>query len=104
MATFPLTLDKQAEINAVVSDILREMAPDVVRIRFDFHEDWSGDPGVFFRVLLSDELDRKRFHEVATRVRNTLWDRVDFFGMGVFPYHNFRKEGEQAVLKEKSWE
>lgn len=104
MATYPPVVDKQAAIEALVADILREMAPDVVRIRFDFHEDWSGDPGVFFRVLLSDALDRKRFLEVARRVRDTIWKRVDFPALGVFPYENFRKESEQAVLKEKSWE
>jgi hypothetical protein len=103
MATFPPALDKQAEIEALVSDILREMSPDVVRIRFDFHEDWSGDPGVFFRVLLSDALDRDHFLEVARRVRNIIWERVDFLTMG-FPYSNFRKEGEQAVLRSKDWE
>lgn len=104
MATFPPAVDKQTAIESLVSDILREMSPDVVRIRFDFHEDWSGDPGVFFRVLLSDELDRKRFHEVATRVRDTIWERVDFPTMGVFPYENFRKESEQVVLQEQGWE
>jgi len=71
------------------------MSPEVVRIRFDIHEDWTGAPGAFFRVLLSDELDRKRFHEVATRVRDTLWERVDFLGMGMFPYENFRKESNR---------
>lgn len=50
VATFPAAVDNQAAIEAVVSDILREMAPDVVRIRFDFHDDRAGDPGVFFRV------------------------------------------------------
>lgn len=103
METIPPAVDKIAEINTAVSEILRTM-PDVVRIRFDIHDDWTGTPGAFFRVLLSDELDRKRFHELARRVRDTLWERVYLSDVGLFPYENFRKESEQAVLKEKSWE
>jgi hypothetical protein len=28
---------------------------------------------------------------------------VDFPGLGVFPYHNFRSESEQAMLQEPAW-
>jgi len=29
--------------------------------------------------------------------------QLDFAAMGVFPYHNFRSEPEQASLQEEAW-
>jgi hypothetical protein len=28
---------------------------------------------------------------------------MDFQALGVFPYHNFRSESEQAALREVAW-
>lgn len=98
-----ITFTKQAEINAVISEVVRLLAPDVVRIRFDFGEDWSGDPAIFFRVLLSDEAAERRLHEVTRRVVQALEDQVDFRSLGLFAYYNFRSVSEQAVLREEIW-
>jgi hypothetical protein len=50
---FPSATIKQSEINAAVSEVLRLLAPDVVHIRYDIGEDWSGDWAIFFRVVLA---------------------------------------------------
>jgi hypothetical protein len=101
---FPSVVTKQAEINAAVSEVIRLLEPDVVHIRYDIGQDWSGDWAIFFRVVLSDEASRKpRLREVATEVVRRLSDRLDFSSMGLFPYHNFRSVSEQAVLREEAW-
>jgi hypothetical protein len=96
-------VSKKPEINAAVSEVERLLAPDVVHIRFELAPDWSGDPSIFFRVLLSDEVTEARLHHVTRQVRNCLDDRLDFIGMGLFVYHNFRSVSEQAVLREEAW-
>ena len=46
------TLPTQDQVDQVV---LRELAPDVVRIRMNVTRDWTDDPAIYFRVILSDE-------------------------------------------------
>ncbi|MGO4884011.1 MAG: hypothetical protein ACLP59_24785 [Bryobacteraceae bacterium] len=99
----PVALNKLPEIDRVVAEVERLLAPDVVHIRYDIERDWAGDWAIFFRVLLSDEASKQRLREVATNVVWRLADRLDFPALGVFPYHNFRSASEQAVLREEAW-
>jgi hypothetical protein len=99
----PSAIAKQPEINAAISEVVGLLAPDVVHIRYDIGQDWSGDWAIFFRVLLSDEASRTRLREVATQVVRHLAERLDFPSMGLFPYHNFRSVSEQAELREEAW-
>jgi len=46
---------KQPQINAAVTDVVKELSPSVKKIRFDIGQDWSGQWAIFFRVLLSDD-------------------------------------------------
>src|SRR5260370_19725091 len=95
----PSAVTKQDEIQAAMDQVQRSLAPDVVRIRYEIGEDWSGQWAIFFRVVLTDDAAKHRLREVATRVVWDLAQQLDFPGMGVFPYHNFRSTSEQAVLQ-----
>jgi hypothetical protein len=99
----PSAVTKQQEIDAAVSEVAGMLAPDVVHIRSEIGRDWSGDWAIFFRVVLSDDASKQRLRQVATNVVWRLAERLDFPSMGVFPYHNFRSESEQATLQEEAW-
>jgi hypothetical protein len=99
----PSAVTKQTEIEAAIHDVVRALAPEVVRVRYDVGEDWSGQWAIFFRVVLSDDAARRRLRDVANKVVTELGGRLDFPGMGVFPYHNFRSVSEQAALREEAW-
>jgi hypothetical protein len=65
------TLPTQAQVDRIA----RDLAPDVVRIRLNISQDWSNDPAIYFRVILSDEASRgDRLADVAARVRSKLFD------------------------------
>ena len=99
----PSAVTKQLEIEAAIRRLESELASDVVRIRYEIGEDWSGQWAIFFRIVLTDEAARHRLREVASKVVWGLARRLDFPGMGVFPYHNFRSVSEQAALQEPAW-
>jgi len=99
----PSAVTKQAEIEAAIARVQQSIGPDVVRIRYEIGEDWSGQWAIFFRIVLSDEAARHRLRDVAPKVVWGLARQLDFPGMGVFPYHNFRSVSEQAVLQEPAW-
>lgn len=99
----PPAVTKQAEIDVAIHRVQQSVGPDVVRIRYDIGEDWSGQWAIFFRVLLTDDAARHRLRDVGTRVVWGLARELDFPAMGVFPYHNFRSESEQDALREPAW-
>lgn len=99
----PSAVTKQSEIQGAIREVESALAPDVVRIRYDIGEDWSGQWAIFFRVVLTDDAARKRLRDVANQVVWGLARRLDFPAMGVFPYHNFRSASEQAALREEAW-
>jgi hypothetical protein len=88
-----------------VDRIARDLAPDVVRIRLNIRPDWSGEPALYFRVILSDEASRReRLAEVTGRVRSSLSDELRLASLEHFPYFRFRSQSEQATLREKAWD
>jgi len=99
----PYAVTKQAEIDAAIQYVQQTVGTDVVRIRYEIGEDWSGQWAIFFRVVLTDDAARHRLRDVATKVIWGLANQLDFPGMGVFPYHNFRSVSEQATLQEPAW-
>jgi hypothetical protein len=94
---------KQAEIEEAIRRVEQSAGRDVVRIRYEVGEDWSGQWAIFFRIVLTEDAARKRLREVAGKVVWGLYRELDFPGLGVFPYHNFRSESEQATLQEPAW-
>src|SRR5277367_5512848 len=99
----PPAVTKQAEIEAAIVRVQQAVGPDVVRIRYEIGEDWSGQWAIFFRIVLTDDAARLRLRDVAPRVVWGLAQQLDFPGMAVFPYHNFRSVSEQAMLQEPAW-
>jgi hypothetical protein len=99
----PTAIGRQAEIDAAIRGVEQILGPDVVRIRYEIGQDWSGQWSIFFRVVLTDDAARRRLRAVATKVVWELARQFDFPALGVFPYHNFRSESEQAMLREPAW-
>jgi hypothetical protein len=99
----PSAVTKQAEIKAAIDRVQHIVGPDVVRIRYEIAEDWSGEWAIFFRIVLTDDAARNHLPDVRAKVVWELSRQLDFPGMGVFPYHNFRSESEQETLREPAW-
>ena len=78
-------------------------APDVLYIRFNIREDWSGDPAVYFNVMLSDEAGKNRLIEVTELVEARLDERLDFESLDLYPYPHYRTQSEKAKLRDKEW-
>ena len=94
----------QGKIEKAVARSAKSLAPDVVRIRYNLGEDWSGSGAVFFRVVLSDNASRpSHLREIATRVKSTVFNAVKPDELGLEAYFNFRSASEQAELKELIW-
>ena len=88
-----------------VDQVLREFSPEVVRIRFNNDNDWTGDPAIYFRAILSDEASRpERRRTVASKLRGRLHEIAEVLESGRIAYIHVRSESDQAKLREASWE
>ncbi len=87
-----------------IQDIAREFAPDVVRVRVNYGEDWEGEPLVAFHVILSDNASvREKLRVVAQRVRSRFSDELGLWQSVYTPVFRFRSESEQARMKDPAW-
>jgi hypothetical protein len=92
------------EVDAAVERAAESLAPDVVRIRYSLDDDWTGEPSIFFRVLISDEAaSRADLSELAECVAFTLRRQVRTDELGIHAYFDYRSLSEQAELNEPAW-
>jgi hypothetical protein len=94
----------QQEIEAGVQRAVQALAPTVVRIRYSFEADWTGDPSIFFRVVLRDEAAKKsKLAGIAERIMFILRREVKPEDHGLQAYFNFRTLSEQNEINEPAW-
>ncbi len=94
---------KKPIIDALVSDAMEELAPDVRYIRYDIADDSTGKPALFFRVVLSDAAySSERFSSAKNRVTDLIMSRLDW-DLDLYPHFRFRSESDQAKIREEMW-
>jgi hypothetical protein len=94
----------QQEIEAGVRRAAEALSPTVVRIRYSLGTDWTGDPSIFFRIVLTDEAaKRQRLGEIAQNVALSLEREVKNEEHGLRAYVNFRSLSEEANLNDPAW-
>jgi hypothetical protein len=92
-------------IASSLPSVERGLSPDVVRIRYSLGEDWSGDPAIFFRVVLSEAASRRRdLAEFTGAIGAKIFDELRLAELDYLPYFNFRSEFEQRRLKDPEWD
>jgi hypothetical protein len=102
----PTGFINQTEVEKAVDQFIRTLGPEVVRVRWNIGDDWSGDPALYFRVVLADSVavDRKTFIDAAERVRETFFEKLQpLENWGLFPHVNFRSNAENAQLSDPKW-
>lgn len=88
-----------------------EKIADVVRVGFSFHEDWSAEPALYFRVLLKDRFDPKRvltdkdsrqaFQALCDEIRTTIREQITEPDLEI--YFSFRTVSEQVQIADPKW-
>jgi hypothetical protein len=43
---------RQTELERAINDLAPTLGPNVVSLRYSLEEDWSGDPAIFFRIVI----------------------------------------------------
>lgn len=103
--TIPRAYAQPAEFEKAFRDIVSRLGPNVVHVRYSFGNDWTGEPSVFFKIVLSDDASaRGRLFDVTNQIATTIVREVEPMEQwGVLPYFNYRSRTEQAELQEAAW-
>lgn len=101
----PRGVAEQSQLAEAIAEVQQMLGQDVVRLRYDIRDNWSGEPALFFKIILTDAASRRdRLHEVTSRIKALLEERLDPRNKwDLIPYYNFRTEAEQDMLKEPAW-
>jgi hypothetical protein len=94
------------EVEKAIDQFIRTLGPEVVRVRWNFGNDWSGDPALYFRVVLADSVavDRQTFLDTAERVRASFFEQLQpLENWGLFPHVRFRSNAENAQVSDQKW-
>ena len=100
----PTVAAKENEIAALIAQAESDLQPPVRHIYWSVDQDWTGDWGLFLRVVLSDaSAKRGRLDRISRKVRQYVLTTIQAENLGLIPYVSFRSESEQAELGEKAW-
>ena len=98
----PTAFVHQARFRTAVKRCEQRLASQgVVSIIPTFGNDWSGEPAVFFMIILADAASRRdRLVSITNRASQAIVDEVrPWEQWGVLPYFNFRSQSEQTQLE-----
>jgi hypothetical protein len=96
---------QREELDQAINNIRPELGPDVVDLTYTLGEDWSGDPAIFFQIVLPDEASRRdRLYKLTSEIQSMIVQHLEPLEQwGVLPYFSYRSQAEQAVLQGKPW-
>jgi len=99
----PKASAQQAEFLVEVSRATRHLVgTDVVSVITTLGNDWSGEPAVFFTVILSDRASRHDLLSTTKRIQHDIiMDLQPLEQWGVLPYFDFRSQSEQAAIDQR---
>jgi len=104
MAILPNGLVNQAQLADEINNAVGKLGNEVVHVYHGIGSDTSGDPAIFFRVVLTDAASREdNLAEVTGRIENLLFEEIHPYEWGLIPYFSFRSQSEQATLGEHAW-
>ena len=98
----PTGFVNQAQLANAVEKAARSLGPEVVRLKHAVGADTSGDPAIFFRIVLADwAVDEATIAEVTNKISSTLFEEIrPYENWGLFPYFSFRSDSEQSTDRE----
>jgi hypothetical protein len=93
-----------AQIDKALKRAERALAPEVVRIRYTLADDWTGEPSIFFKIVLADDAsEESKLGEISWRVINTIRSKVKPEELGLNSFFNFRCLSEYNELNDPAW-
>jgi hypothetical protein len=105
MLTVPAGLVPQTQLGSQIAKAVRKLGKEAVRVNYSLGEDSTGEPSIFFRVVLTDAASKEdKLAEVTGRIATSLFDELrPHENWGLLPYFSFRSKSEQQRRNDPEW-
>lgn len=106
MPMVPSGFVHQGELDAEIKKAILKLGPQVAHVSYSLGADSTGEPSIFFRVVLPDTAVREdTLTEITGHIATVLFDELrPIDNWGLHPYFNFRSQSEQKRRKDPAWE
>ena len=96
----------QAQLGQIIAQVAQHLGPEVVHVAYSLGPDSTGEPSLFFRVLLADAyISEETIADLTGRISSALFEVVrPIENWGLRPYFNFRSKAEQDRRRDPDWE
>ena len=105
MAIVPAGLVRQKELAKGVGRAIRRLGTRILRLNYSLGEDSTGDPSVFFRIVIPDAAAQEdKLVDVTNDIVSVLTEEVrPYENWGLLPYFSFRSKSEQEGRSDPDW-
>ncbi len=105
MPTVPTGYVNQGQLDGLIKDTLSSFGPEVAHVAYRIGPDSTGEPSIFFRILLADAYIREdTVADLTGRITTILFDAIrPIENWGLRPYFNFRGKSEQDRRRDPDW-
>ena len=95
----------QAQLGEIIAEAAQHLGPEVVHVAYRLAPDSTGEPSLFFRILLADAyVGEDTIADLTRRIKTALFDAVrPVENWGLQPYFNFRSKSEQDRRLDPDW-
>jgi hypothetical protein len=99
----PARVVQEQMLSKGVSRAVRKLGRKIVRLRYSVREDWSGDPAIYFRVVIPDAAAKEeRLSDTTEHISSVVTDEVrPYENWGLIPYFSFRSKSEQEEIQQE---
>ena len=96
----------QAQLGDIITQAAEHLGPEVVHVGYSLGPDSTGEPSLFFRILLADAYIREdTIADLTGRIAGALFEATrPLENWGLRPYFNFRSKSEQDRRRDPNWE
>ena len=105
MALVPAGLVHQVQLDAEIKSAIRKLGPEAAQVSYGLGADSTGEPSVFFRIVLTDAAAREEaLADVTERIGTILFDQLrPMENWGLHAYFNFRSYSEHQSRNDPEW-
>jgi hypothetical protein len=107
MPMVPTGLVHQTQLANEIAKAIRKLRKEkeTVRVNYSLGTDSTGEPSIFFRIVLTDAASREdKLAEVTGRIATILFDEIrPHENWGLLPYFSFRSKSEQEKRNDPEW-
>ncbi len=94
-----------SHIENIVAEAAQHLGPEVVHVAYRLRPDSTGEPSIFFRILLDDRyFSEDTIARLTNRISTTLMAAVrPIEDWGLRPYFNYRSKSAQDRRPDPEW-